>query len=105
MQVCACTGERMCSNSTVLISIIRTISIIQTRIQTPMAKEVRIIEVPLYSTFNLIWRASKSNCSLPSVRRLSIRRLVVCRLFFVLQLLIASHKQLRGVLGGRAPQF
>ena len=38
----------MCSNSTVLIFIIRTISIIRTRIWTPMAKEVQIIEALLY---------------------------------------------------------
>ena len=38
----------MCSNSTVLIFVIRTISIIWTRIRTPVAKGVRIIEVLLY---------------------------------------------------------
>ena len=59
----------MCSNSTVLISVIQTISIIQTRIQTPMAKEVRIIEVPLYSTFNLIWQVSKPNCHIIQLTR------------------------------------
>ena len=39
----------MCSNSTVLIFVIRTISIIWTRIRTPVAKGVRIIEVRLYN--------------------------------------------------------
>ena len=38
---------RMCSNGTALIFVIRTISIIRTRIRTTVAKGVRIIEVLL----------------------------------------------------------
>ena len=39
---------RLCHNNTVLIFVIRTISIILTHIQIPVAKGVWIIEVPLY---------------------------------------------------------
>ena len=38
----------LCHNDTVLIFVIRMISIIQTRIQTSMAKGVQIIKVSLY---------------------------------------------------------